>query len=56
MKEQFYMNDVIRNRLNQLRRIMAQRNVEAYIVPTADFHGSEFIGAHFKTRQYLSAA
>ena len=48
------MNDVIRNRLNQLRHIMAQRNVEAYIVPTADFHGSEFIGAHFKTRQYLS--
>ena len=25
----------------------------AYIVPTEDFHGSEYVGDYFKTREYL---
>lgn len=33
---------------------MAQRGIDAYIVPSADFHASEFVGEHFKARQYLS--
>ena len=27
--------------------------MDAYIVPTADFHESEYVGDHFKCRQYL---
>ena len=45
---------MIRQRIGQLRQIMAQRGIDAYIVPSADFHASEFVGEHFKARQYLS--
>lgn len=33
---------------------MRKRGIDAYIVPTEDFHGSEYVGAHFKLREYLS--
>lgn len=33
---------------------MRKRGINVYIVPTEDFHGSEYVGAHFKLREYLS--
>lgn len=44
----------VRERLQALREEMGKRNFAAYIVPTEDFHGSEYVGAHFKAREYLS--
>ncbi len=44
----------IKERLAGVRREMARRGVDAYIVPTEDFHGSEYVGAYFKVREYLS--
>ncbi len=44
----------IEERLAGLRREMARRGIDAYIVPTEDFHGSEYVGAYFKVREYLS--
>ena len=44
----------VTERLQALRAEMAKRNLAAYIVPTEDFHGSEYVGAHFKAREYLS--
>lgn len=44
----------VRERLQALREEMEKRNLAAYIVPTEDFHGSEYVGAHFKAREYLS--
>lgn len=41
-------------RLNQLRRKMAERNMDAYIIPTSDPHGSEYISDHYKTREFIS--
>ncbi len=41
-------------KLEALRRLMAQRNLAAYIVPTDDFHSSEYVGDHFKAREFLS--
>ncbi len=41
-------------RLQALREKMARRKLAAYIVPTEDFHGSEYVGEHFKAREYLS--
>lgn len=41
-------------KLQQLRRLMAERNLSAYIVPTDDFHSSEYVGAYFKAREYMS--
>jgi len=40
--------------INKLRGLMSARGIFAYIVPTDDFHGSEYVGAHFKLREYLS--
>ncbi len=44
----------INYRLKLLRNEMCRHNIEAYIVPTCDFHGSEYIGEYFKTREYIS--
>lgn len=40
--------------IDVLRGLMSKRGIYAYIVPTDDFHGSEYVGAHFKLREYLS--
>ena len=45
---------VITERLAQLRREMAQRGMDGYVVVTDDFHGSEYVGDYFKARAYLS--
>lgn len=45
---------MIQNRLKQLREKMKENHVDAYIVCTNDFHGSEYVGDYFKTREYLS--
>lgn len=44
----------VEDKLNALRRLMRERNLSAYIVPTGDFHGSEYVGDYFKTREYMS--
>lgn len=44
----------IPGRIEQLRREMAARKIDAYIVPTADYHGSEYVGDHFKARMYIT--
>ncbi len=45
---------VITERLARLRREMAQRGMDSYVVVTDDFHGSEYVGDYFKARAYLS--
>lgn len=42
------------NRIENLRNLMKARRIDAYIIPTEDFHGSEYVGAYFKLREYLS--
>ena len=48
------MSDSIQARLAALRAEMAKRGIDLYVVSSADFHGSEYIGAYFKTREYLT--
>lgn len=45
---------MIAERLTLLRNEMAKRNIAIYIVPTDDFHGSEYVGEYFKARQYIT--
>ncbi|MCI8567371.1 MAG: aminopeptidase P family protein [Lachnospiraceae bacterium] len=42
------------DRIEKLRAKMKEYAIDAYLVPTADFHGSEYVGDYFKCRQYLS--
>ena len=41
-------------KLNALRKLMQERNLSAYIIPTEDFHSSEYVGEYFKAREYMS--
>lgn len=41
-------------RLEQLRKLMAERHIDAYLVPTSDFHESEYVGDYFKCRKFLT--
>lgn len=41
-------------RLAALRCEMKKHGADAYIICTEDFHGSEYVGAHFKLREYFS--
>lgn len=45
---------MISERMDALRERMRQYGIDAYLVPTNDFHGSEYVGDYFKCRRYLS--
>jgi Xaa-Pro aminopeptidase len=45
---------MIPERLAKLRAEMKKRNISMYVVPTADFHESEYVGEHFKARKYMT--
>ena len=47
------MNEVIQNRLQKLRGVMQQKNIDYYMISTADFHGSEYVNDYFKVREFL---
>jgi len=44
----------VKERLQAFRGEMRKKNLSAYIVPTEDFHCSEYVGDYFKAREYLS--
>lgn len=44
----------IKERVACLRKKMAEKGIDVYIVPTADFHQSEYVGAHFKTIEFIT--
>ncbi len=44
----------VTERIAALRALMAEKGMDAYVVPTADFHQSEYVGEHFKARKYIS--
>lgn len=44
----------MRKELTALRRTMQAHNIDAYLIPTTDFHGSEYVNDYFKCRRYIS--
>ena len=44
----------IKERIEKLRRLMADRKIDMYVIPTADFHQSEYVGEHFKARKFIT--
>ena len=48
------MNELIQSRLTALRKVMKEKNIDYYVIPTADFHGSEYVNEYFKVREYFS--
>lgn len=45
---------MIQERLSKLRAEMQKRGITIYVVPTSDFHESEYVGDHFKARKYIT--
>ncbi len=39
---------MVSERVAALRRRMKEAGVDAYYIPTDDFHGSEYVGSYFK--------
>lgn len=44
----------VNERITALRRLMEEKGIDIYIIPTADFHQSEYVGEHFKARKYIT--
>lgn len=45
---------MIRERIEALRALMRREGLAAYVIPTGDFHLSEYSGDYFKERRYMS--
>ena len=45
---------MIQERLAALRSLMKKHQIDAYLVPTDDFHSSEYVGEYFKCRCYIT--
>lgn len=41
-------------KLEKMRNLMKSEGIDYYVVPTDDFHGSEYVGEYFQTRAWLS--
>ncbi|MBO6196486.1 MAG: aminopeptidase P family protein [Butyrivibrio sp.] len=46
-------NTVIKDRLLRLREKMAEEGIDYYMMPTSDFHNSEYSADFFKVREYF---
>ena len=44
----------MRQQLIDLRAVMAKHGVDLCLVPSNDFHGSEYLSSHFKARKWVS--
>lgn len=44
----------VTEKINALRKIMGDSNIDAYIIVTDDYHSSEYVGDYFKEREYMS--
>ena len=48
------MAELYRERVEALRRNMEREGVDIYLIPTSDYHSSEYVGDYFKERAFLT--
>ena len=41
-------------KIAKLRDLMRERGIDMYLIPTDDFHSSEYVGEHFKARSFMT--
>lgn len=44
----------VSERVEALRGLMNEKNIDLYMIPTADYHNSEYVGEHFKARAFVT--
>lgn len=45
---------MIKERLGKLREVMKQEGVQCLVIPTSDYHNSEYVSEYFMARKYFS--
>lgn len=45
---------MIKERLSRLREEMKREGIDCYLIPTSDYHNSEYVSDFFKVRKYFS--
>ncbi|MBC5997375.1 aminopeptidase P family protein [Romboutsia ilealis] len=45
---------MVKKRIEQLRKLMDEKGIYAYIIPSSDFHQSEYVGEYFKSREFIT--
>ena len=45
---------MIKERLARLREAMKEAGIDCYIIPTSDYHNSEYVSDFFCVRRYFS--
>lgn len=45
---------MINERITKLRELMEEKDIFAYMIPSSDYHQSEYVGDFFKLREYMS--
>ena len=48
------MSAIHADRIQKLRAAMEKNGIDAYMIPTADYHNSEYAADYFHTREYFS--
>lgn len=51
-KEGIFMT--INERIAKLRQYMAEKNIDVYLISSADFHQSEYVGDYFRARAFIT--
>lgn len=44
----------MREQLTALRALMAEEGIDLYLIPSEDYHHSEYVNDYFKCREYYS--
>lgn len=44
----------VAEKIGRLRTLMSENGIDAYVIPTADYHQSEYVGEHFKARANMT--
>lgn len=45
---------MINNNIKKFRELMKKENISAYIIPSSDYHQSEYVGEYFECRKFMS--
>lgn len=45
---------MIKENIEKLQNLMKEKGIDIYVVPTSDFHQSEYVGEYFNGRKFLS--
>lgn len=48
------MNQIIQSRIQALRQTLRNKGMQAFIIPSTDPHMSEYVAAHWKSREWIS--